>query len=284
MNVENLLAGYERQFDAGPAWAYFSPGRVNLIGEYTDFNGGYVLPAAIDLGTYYAVAGNGTANVNVFSETIGEAASIPLDSIGARAPAGQWHDFVVGILRELEKLGISGQGLDIYVAADLPRSSGLSSSASFTVGLAYLFNQAWDGELSRLDLAHAARRVENDFIGVQCGIMDQFAVAMGKADHCIYLHCQSLESELVPINSGGHEFVIADSRVPRQLADSAYNERRAECDAALDVLRTVHDFDCLGAAGLDDVEGCEALRALPIPHKRARHVVSENSRVQKSVG
>lgn len=283
MQKQTLTSGFQSTFKSSPECAYFSPGRVNLIGEYTDFNGGYVLPAAIDLGTYYAVRRNGTTSVNIVSETLGETISIPLDSVPVRTAEGQWHDFVVGILKELGKLQLRGEGVDIYVTADLPGSSGLSSSASFTVGLAYLFNQTWGGQLSRLDLVHAARRVENDFIGVQCGIMDQFAVAMGKADHCIYLHCQSLESQLVPINSEGHEFVIADSRVPRQLADTAYNERRAECDAALDILRTVHDFDCLGEAGLDDVEGCEALRALPIPYKRARHVVSENSRVQESV-
>ena len=283
MTQENLPANFQRHFGASPARYYFSPGRVNLIGEYTDFNGGYVMPAAIDLGTYYAVRPNGTRTVNVFSETLVEQTSISLDAVDNLSSEGAWHDYVVGTLQELSELNGAGEGLDIYVTSDLPQSSGLSSSASFTTGLAFLFNDSWGGGIERIELVHAARRVENDFVGVHCGIMDQFAVAMGKAEHCIYLHCQSLEYELVPVHMDGYDIVIADSRVPRRLAASAYNERRAECDAALAALRGIRDLECLVDASLDDVETCDALKALPLPHKRARHVVSENGRVQESV-
>lgn len=283
MYVEKLHTGFERRFGAPPSDAYFSPGRVNLIGEYTDFNGGYVLPAAIDLGTYYAVRANGTRTINVYSETLDAQTSVSLDSVAGLAADGAWHDYVVGALTEFRKLGLDGVGLDIFVTSDLPRSSGLSSSASFTTGLAFLFNDSWDGDAGRIDLAQLARRVENDFVGVHCGIMDQFAVAMGKAGHCVYLHCQSLDYELVPVHMDGYDIVIADSRMPRRLAASAYNERRSECDAALNTLRRTRDLDCLVDASLAEIEACGALKALPLPHKRARHVVAENERVQESV-
>lgn len=280
---KRLLAGFRGQFDAEATRAYFSPGRVNLIGEYTDFNGGYVLPAAIDLGTYYAVRPNGTRTVTIFSETLNDQVSVSLDAVADLEAEGAWHDYVVGTLKELLELGLEGEGLDVFVTSDLPQSSGLSSSASFTVGLAFLFDDCWNGGTDRADFAHAARRVENNFVGVQCGIMDQFAVAMGRAEHCIYLHCQSLEYELVPAHMDGYDIVIADSRVPRRLAASAYNERHAECDAALDALRSIRDLECLVDATLDEVETCEPLKAQPLPYKRACHVVSENGRVQESV-
>lgn len=283
MTPQALNDGFRSTFGVPAACTYFSPGRVNLIGEYTDFNGGYVLPAAIDLGTYYAVRPNGTRTINIYSETPAETRSVPLDPDEEPVAEGHWHDYAVGVVREFRQLGIDGEGLDIYVCADLPGSSGLSSSASFTTGLAFLMNDCWEGGVGRVDLVHLARRVENDFVGVHCGIMDQFAVAMGRAGHCIYLHCQSLEYELVPVNMNGYEIVIADTRVPRRLASSAYNERRAECDTALDALRTSRDLHCLVDASIDEVATCDALKTLPLPHKRARHVVSENFRVQESM-
>jgi galactokinase len=283
MIQQALIEAFATRFGNSPARCYFSPGRVNLIGEYTDFNGGYVLPAAIDLGTYYAVSPNGKQVINVYSETLNEQRSLSREAISHMTAEGTWHDYVVGTLRELLKLGLDGEGLDIFVTSDLPQSSGLSSSASFTTGLAFLFNDSWRGDIERIDLVHLARRVENDFVGVHCGIMDQFAVAMGKVEHCIYLHCQSLEYELVPVHMDGYEIVIADSRVPRRLAASAYNERRAECDAALAALRNIRHLECLVDASLDEVETCNALEALPLPRKRARHVISENGRVQSSV-
>jgi len=283
MNHQELLKGFEQRFGGGPSTSYFSPGRVNLIGEYTDFNGGYVLPAAVDLGTYYVARANGSKTINVYSDGPDETRSISLSATSEAQAQERWDDYVVGILREFADLGLTVEGMDIFVTSNLPQNSGLSSSASFTVGLAYLFNDAWGCGLDRLDLVKAAKRVENNFVGVQCGIMDQFAVAMGKADHCIYLHCQSLDFELVPANMHGHEIVIADSRVPRRLASSAYNDRRNECDTALETLRAGRDLDYLVAASLDEVESSAALRAQPLPYKRARHVVSENERVQDSV-
>ena len=278
-----LVRGFISRFGTRPVRTFFSPGRVNLIGEYTDFNGGYVLPAAIDLGTYYAARPNDSRTINIYSEALDERKSIALDPFADTAPEGNWQDYVVGLVRDFYKRGLDGGGLDIFVRSDLPQSSGLSSSASFTTGLAFLLNDFWGTGIGRVELARAARRVENDFVGVQCGIMDQFAVALGRAGHCIYLHCQSLGYDLVPANMDGYEILIADSRLPRRLASSAYNARRAECSAALAALRKNHDFACLVEASADDIEACEELKSMPLPYKRARHVVSENMRVQESV-
>lgn len=281
-SYQSLFINFQKHFGAGPSRTYFSPGRVNLIGEYTDFNGGNVLPAAIDLGTYFAVRANGSRDINIFSEALRSQKSIPLDALAGHQAEGKWYDYIVGTLIEFHKLGLTGEGLDIYVANDLPQNSGLSSSASFTTGTAFLLNDLWICGLDRMALIHIAKNVENLFVGVQCGIMDQFTIAMGRAEHCVYLHCQSLDYELLPISMDGYEIVITDSRVPRKLVGSAYNQRREECDTALAILRQYRDLDYLCAASSADVEACDALKSVPEAHKRARHVVSENERVQQS--
>lgn len=279
MISETLATAFRQQFQADPSRTYFSPGRVNLIGEYTDFNGGYVLPAALNLGTYFAVRANGTRTLNVFSKSRENPESIRLEALENYPVNHTWRDYIVGTLVEFQKLGFSGEGLDVYIAADLPQSSGLSSSASLTMGLAYLLNDLWICGLDRLRLIQLAKNVENIFVGVQCGIMDQFVVAMGIANHCVMLNCDTLDYELLPLDTNGHEIIITDSNVPRKLANSAYNQRRAECDAALGALRQKHDIEFLCAATSVETEACDALKTMPDAYKRARHVVSENERV-----
>lgn len=279
MNKEKSEIRFKTEFGHAPSHMYFSPGRVNLIGEHTDYNGGRVMPAAIDLGTYFGVRPNDAGDIRIVSDAFAGQHSIPLDSPGQLEAEGQWHDYVSGTVKEYSALGITGQGLDIFVTGDLPRNSGLSSSASFTVGVAYLLNDLWSGELSRIDIVKMAKSVENNFIGLQCGIMDQFAVTMGRADHCIQLNCETLEWALVPMTTDGYEIVITDSKVPRKLSESAYNQRRMECEGALSKLNAEFGIDYLCAATLDNVESCKALLSSPIELKRARHVVSEDLRV-----
>jgi galactokinase len=284
MKSENLVTAFQKLFGSEPSSTYFSPGRVNLIGEYTDFNGGYVLPAAINLGTYYAVGLNTTNRVNVYSDGADGLVSINLTDIADQILNQDWSDYVKGSLVEYHKSALVGEhGVDIYISGDLPRNSGLSSSASLTVGLVFLLNNIWDCNLDRLDIAKMSRSVENDFIGLQCGIMDQFAVAKGQTDHAVCLHCHTLESKLIPFQLDGYEIVITDSRVPRKLSESSYNQRRGECDAALATLQKDLSIDYLCEASVQDVEKCEELRANPIAYKRAKHVVTENSRVLAAV-
>lgn len=285
MDYEGLADGFEKHFEYRPSHSYFSPGRVNLIGEYTDFNGGYVLPGAIDRGTYYAASFNVSNSVKVYSDAFDDSISIPLNAFSGQLVEGGWRDYIKGSLAELEKQSLNGaRGLDIFISGDLPRSSGLSSSASLTVGMVFLLNDMWGFGLDRLSLVKMAKAVENDFIGLQCGIMDQFAVAMGRAEHAVALHCHSLESEQIPLNMEGYEIVITDSRVPRKLSESSYNQRREECQAALDALRLDSGIEYLCAASLEDLERCEPLKADPVVYRRAFHVVSENARVLESIG
>jgi galactokinase len=279
MNYEQLNTDFRHQFGAAPSRLFFSPGRVNLIGEHTDYNGGSVMPAAIDLGTFFAARPNGSTRINIFSDAFGNRQSIDLSRVGQLTASGQWHDYVIGALREFAALKLRGDGLDIYVTGNLPRNSGLSSSASFTVGAIALLNDFWSGGLERLDMVHMAKSVENNFIGLQCGIMDQFAVTMGRAGHCIQLHCDSLAWSLVPLETKDFEIVITDSKVPRKLSESAYNQRRIECDGALSKLKAQFGVAYLCAATMENIRSCNALLASPIELKRARHVVSEDERV-----
>ena len=279
MNYEQLKTDFQHQFGAAPSRLYFSPGRVNLIGEHTDYNGGSVMPAAIDLGTFFAARSNGSTRINIYSDAFGNRQSIDLSDVDRLTACGHWRDYVIGALREFTALERRGDGLDIYVTGNLPRNSGLSSSASFTVGVIALVNDFWSGGLERIDMVHMAKSVENNFIGLQCGIMDQFAVTMGRAGHCIQLHCDSLDWSLVPLQAKDLEIVITDSKVPRKLSESAYNQRRLECDGALLKLKAAFGVGHLCAATMENVRSCDALLASPIELKRARHVVTEHERV-----
>jgi galactokinase len=279
MNLEQLNINFQRQFGKVPTHQYFSPGRVNLIGEHTDYNGGRVMPTAIDIGTYFAVRANTSGDIKIYSDAFSNQRTIALDELGTLKAEGQWYDYVIGTLKEYSILGISGFGLDILVEGNLPRNSGLSSSASFTVGMAKILNDLWVGNLERIDIVQMAKRVENNFIGLQCGIMDQFAVTMGRAGHCIQLHCDTLEWSLVPLKADGYEVVITDSRVPRKLSESAYNQRRNECEGAFSKLQTQFGIDYLCAATMENIESCAALQSSPIELRRAKHVVSEDERV-----
>jgi galactokinase len=282
MNIEQLEYRYRLQFGKDPSYLYFSPGRVNLIGEHTDYNGGSVLPAAIDVGTYFAAAPNASGIIDIVSDAFERGAPVDLETVGDRTASGHWHDYVVGALQEFSRRGLTGPGLDVRVAGDLPRNSGLSSSASFTVGVISLLNGIWDCHLELIEMVRMARRVENRFIGLQCGIMDPFAVAMGRSGHCIRLHCESLEWSWVPLPASGVEILITDSRVPRRLSASGYNQRRIECERASSRLAQQFGTAYLCAATREEVEACDALRDSPVELKRARHVVSEQERVDQS--
>jgi galactokinase len=283
VGIDYLAERFAGQFGAQPASAWFSPGRVNLIGEYTDFNGGFVLPVAIDLGTYFAVGSNAEPKLTVYSEAFDTRISIALSGIAGQTVDGSWADYVKGSLVEVTARSASPtQGLDIYVAGDLPRNAGLSSSASFTVGILFLLNELWELGLESIDIVLAAKSVENNFIGLQCGVMDQYVVANGKVNNAVCLHCQNLESTLVPFEIHGYEIVVMDSRVPRKLSESLYNQRQEECATALELLQQDADIDYLCAASEQDLVGCAALSAEPVLFRRARHVVTENDRVQRS--
>lgn len=260
--------------NAEKAQFYFSPGRVNLIGEHIDYNGGLVMPAAISLGITAIFQPDASRTLRVVAADFEEERTIDLDSLFAPNGTSRWPLYIVGTLRVVAAKGLPLKGGLLYLKSDLPLGSGLSSSAAMECLVAYIMGEAFYEE-ERVQLALDAQQAEREEVGVNCGIMDQFAVAMGKKDHAIVLDCSTLEYKHIPIHLGENSLVIINSNHPRTLADSKYNERRAECDAAL---KSVQGFD--PAQFLVDVHELSVTQILDDTlYLRAKHVVTEQKRV-----
>jgi galactokinase len=253
---------------------------VNLIGEHTDYNGGYVLPVAIDLEIRICLVPTDDRRVALTRLDTREQGAFDLDEVGA--PQDSWIDYVAGVAIGLQAAGVPTRGLRGVIASDLPISSGLSSSAALELAAAWAL-AVERPPLDPMDLARLAQRAENEYVGVRSGIMDQFAVAFGRADAALLLDCRSLEHRPVPLPLGDASLVVCDSHAPRDLADSAYNERRRECEAVVERLQahgeaveTLRDVD---EAMLDR----HAAHLDAVGLARAGHVVSENRRVLATV-
>ena len=232
--AEQTRSLFLQRFSKEPA-LYFSPGRINLLGEHVDYNDGFVLPAAIDKGVYYAIAANGTSDCNFFSIDFNEAYSTPHSSLTA---AGEWKNYVLSVVNQFVKAGKQIHGFDCVLAGDIPRGSGMSSSAAVEGGLAFALNELFDAGYNRKELALLCQRAEHDFPNVKCGIMDQFANMHGKKDAVILLDCQSLEHQHFPLQLDGYSIVLINTKVHHSLASSAYNRRRQECEEGLLLMRS----------------------------------------------
>jgi len=255
-----------------------APGRVNLIGEHTDYSEGLVLPCAIDRATWIAAARRKDGRVRVVSEGWGE--PVEFDAAAPRR-RGDWVDYVQGPFFALRERGVAPPGLELAIASDVPRESGLSSSAALGVAVACALREAEGLALTARELAELAHRGETGFVGVQCGIMDPFASALGRRGAALRIDCRSLEVEPVPVPDGALALLLVHSGVRRQLAAGAYGERVAECRAALEAARgagIAPGARALRDLGPGDLPALE--RALP-PRllRRARHVITENVRV-----
>lgn len=258
---------------------FFCPGRVNLIGEHIDYLGGDVLPAAISLGIYAVISRNDSAIVRVHSADFSETAQFQLHELPSKSQ-NHWSDYILGVLIQLKNNGITVGGFDLYLESSLPKGAGLSSSAALEVLVYYaLFKTFAGAEPNRTRMAQECQQVENKFIGVNCGIMDQFAVANGRNDHAIKLNCNTLEFEHVPISLNQFGLVIINSNKPRELAESAYNQRVLECEHALKDLQK-HDSNLkqLVDAKIHAIELIEN----QLIRNRARHAVTEHQRVHLS--
>ncbi|HTA40725.1 MAG TPA: galactokinase [Candidatus Acidoferrales bacterium] len=254
-----------------------APGRVNLIGEHTDYNDGFVMPAAISYATH--VAGDPTPNrvVNVASESVDAAAAFDLDALET-GRAGDWTDYVRGVLIELQRAGVTLAGADLRVTSTVPLGAGLSSSASFEVALALAMLERCGTTMPRIDVAKLARRAEAEHTGTRSGIMDQFAVLFGEAGSATFLDTRSLDYAHVPVPAGV-TIVICNTMVKHALAAGAYNERREQCEAAVERLKTWYpDIRALRDVSLEQLEA-HAAAIPPILYHRALHVVGENARV-----
>lgn len=232
--AEQTRSLFLERFSKEPA-LYFSPGRINLLGEHVDYNDGFVLPAAIDKGVYYAIAANGTTDCNFYSVDFKEAYSTPLSSLTA---AGGWKNYVLSVVNQFVKAGKQIHGFDCVLAGDIPLGSGMSSSAAVEGGLALGLNDLFDAGYNRKELALLCQRAEHDFPNVKCGIMDQFANMHGKKDAVILLDCQSLEHQYFPLQLDGYSIVLINTKVHHSLASSAYNRRRQECEEGLLLMRS----------------------------------------------
>lgn len=286
MSIQELNSKFiEKYGESGEqARVFYAPGRVNLIGEHLDYNGGYVFPAALDFGTTLIVRPRTDGKVQFASTNLPYEASIDYSEIG-KSKTGEWVDYPVGVMVELAKKGtpVSG-GYDLLFHGEIPNGSGLSSSASIEVVTGFAFLSLLGADTDTVEIALLSQRAENQYVGVNSGIMDQFAVANGKRDHAILLMCDTLEYSLVPFVTGSYKLVIGNTNKKRGLVDSKYNERRSQCDEALAILkREVPSLSYLAEMKPDQFEQLQASIPDETVRRRARHVVEENQRVLDSV-
>ena len=266
--------------DPGSIRVVRAPGRVNLIGEHTDYNDGLVLPMSIDLGISIAFVPTNDRRLELTLQSTGDQALVELDEVRPRD--GSWVDYVAGMARALAVEGVPTRGFRGLLAADLPIGAGLSSSAALELAVAWALGGGAAPINDRMALAGVAQRAENEFVGVASGLMDQFAVSFGTAGAALLLDCRSLEHRAIPLPEDVH-LVVCDSGLPRRLAESGYGARRAECGRAVGQLRSVEP----SVASLRDVDEDLLERARPamddVAYRRARHVVTENGRVAEAV-
>lgn len=273
-----LTKHFSEKYGQEPKQYYFTPGRVNLIGEHIDYNGGLVLPCAVTLGTWLVLAPN-QDNVLRF-KSLNFAEEVTLDLKKEYTKTGpEWYNYPLGVFNELLKDHQITTGMDMLFYGNIPIGSGLSSSASIEVVMAYALNDYFDMGLERIQLPLLAQKVENEFIGVNCGIMDQFAVAFGETNKAIVLNCDSLNYKIVDCNLGEYALAIINTNKPRKLAESKYNERVAECQEALANLSEELELNNLCELNADKFAAHSQLIKNPTVLKRATHVVEENDRV-----
>ena len=254
---------------------YFCPGRVCLIGEHLDYNGGFVMPAAISLGIHANVKSRSDNKIICSSAQFSTTVEIDL-SKSIEQESG-WGNYVKGVVKYLKDAGLKIPALEIEFSADLPSGAGLSSSAALEVLVAYILQkEAGLENIDRIKTALLCKEVENDFVGVKCGIMDQFSVATGKKEHAVILNCETLEHEFVPVITGDYGFVIINSNKRRELAGSKFNERKAECEIALKAIQRHKSINSLGEATKEDILN---LIDNKTAQNRALHVFEENQRV-----
>jgi len=277
--MDNLQKEFFKLYQKEAANLYFSPGRVNLIGEHIDYNGGLVMPCAVTLGTYMLTAPNADNVFRFKSLNFDEQLEIPLQT-DYKKEGTNWFNYPLGVIEHFVRDGHQLQGLDILFSGNIPIGSGLSSSASIEVVTAFALNELFNCGYSKLDLVKLAKSVENNFIGLNSGIMDQFAVAFGEKNKALMLNCDTLEYQAVDSNLGDHVLAIINTNKPRKLAESKYNERVQECQAALKALQQELDIKHLCDINTQTFEKYQHLITDKIVNNRAKHVIEENDRVK----
>ena len=283
MTTQELKAAFEAAYNKAAEAVYFSPGRVNLIGEHTDYNGGAVFPCALSFGAYLAMAKNDEGKMNFKSLNQPEIVSLSFDQLTTRLEQS-WVNYPLGVIAQFVKRGVAiNQGYDILIWGDVPNGAGLSSSAALEVVTAFAFNDQLATGFNRTVLAQIGQKAEHEFALVNCGIMDQFASANGAKDHAVHLNCDTLEFELVPVKLEGVKILISNTHSPHKLDSGAYNQRVAECKLAVEQLNAVRPLKYLAELTEAEFKTVESAITDPIAHKRARHVVGEVQRTSDAV-
>ena len=283
---ETVLKKFEEVFgDSEGVKVFFAPGRVNLIGEHTDYNGGHVFPCALTIGTYMAVKKRDDRKLRFYSmnfDHLGVIESI-IEGLKPEKEA-DWTNYPKGVMWAFEKRGMKMDcGLDIVLNGNIPNGSGLSSSASLEVVTGFMLRELFGFDVTNVELAQIGQYSENNFNGMNCGIMDQFASAMGKKDNAIFLDTADLSYEYAPINLAGAKIVVTNSKVKHSLVNSEYNTRRSECETALADLQAVTDIKGLGDLTEEEFEAHKSAIKDETRVKRAKHAVYENRRTIRAV-
>ncbi len=272
MDIKIVKQAFADRFGSESA-VYASPGRINLIGEHTDYNGGFVFPGAVDCGIVAAIRPNGTDRVRAYSIDLGESSEFGLEE--KDAPAEGWAKYIFGVCREMAKLGVEVRGFDCAFSGDVPLGAGMSSSAALESTFAYTLNDMFaDNRIDKFSLAKVGQMTEHHYVGVNCGIMDQFASVFGKKGNLMRLDCRSMEFEYFPFDPKGYRLLLVNSVVKHELVDSPYNKRRESCERVAKTLgiETLRDADFADLEAIKDKISEE-------DYKRARYVIGEKQRV-----
>jgi galactokinase len=278
MDTPMIVKAFKHNFDAAPTVVVRSPGRINLIGEHTDYNDGFVLPAAIDKAIYMAFNRSEDHKIHLHSLDMNESYSFAMHSL-EKSGFG-WADYIIGVLLQLQKKGIGLQGFNCVFGGDIPIGAGLSSSAALECGTAYGLSTLFDYPLDRKTIALIGQAAENEFVGVKCGIMDQFANMHGQQGKVIRLDCASLDFAYFPFDTADIDIVLLDTHVKHSLAGSEYNKRREECEAGVAAMQLRNSsIRSLRYASLNDLESVKSELA-PDSYNRCRYVIEEIERIQ----
>ncbi len=277
--IQLLEEKFKQQFQSEPDF-YKAPGRINLIGEHTDYNNGFVLPAAIDKAIYFAIAKNNLNKLRLFSYDLNEFFEIDINAL--EKVDMQWANYLIGVTVQFQKRGLNPEGIDCVFGGDIPLGAGLSSSAALECGFAICLNDQFDSKINKSELILMAQKAEHEFAGVQCGIMDQFASTFGKEGHVMKLDCRSLDYEYFPLTNNEVDIILCDTKVKHSLASSEYNIRRSECEEGVKIIQLKYpEVKTLRDANAKMLEEVKSKMSENV-HLRCHYVIYEIERVEKA--